>query len=271
MQCMIDTTLHRIAPGTSVDVADIATAVDGGMAGDEGKKAFRKARRKLVKLQEKMYADGGQSLLVVFQAMDAGGKDSTIRSVFGPVNPQGCRVASFKAPSTLERSHDFLWRVHQQVPGKGIIGVFNRSHYEDVLIVRVKGLAPEHVWRPRYEHINAFERLLHDGGTRVVKFFLHISKDYQRERLQRRLDRPDKHWKFNPDDLAERARWDDYQIAFNEAIARCSTAHAPWYIIPAENRWYRNLVVTQVLVETLKSMNLKWPKADFDPATIKLV
>lgn len=265
---MINTAIHRVAPGMPVDVSRIPTSYDAGLTRERGEAQFRKLRRRLVKLQEKLYADGGQALLVVFQAMDAGGKDSTIRNVFGPVNPQGCHVASFKAPSTLERSHDFLWRIHQQAPARGMIGVFNRSHYEDVLIVRVKGLAPERVWRPRYEHINAFERQLHADGTRVVKFFLHISKDYQKVRLQRRLDRPDKHWKFNPDDLAERARWDDYQQAFSEALERCSTEDAPWYVVPAENRWYRNLLVTRVLVQTLQSMELKWPTADFNPKQI---
>jgi PPK2 family polyphosphate:nucleotide phosphotransferase len=209
-------------------------------------------------------------LLVVLQAMDAAGKDSTVRSVFEPINPQGCTVTSFKAPSSLERSHDFLWRIHHTVPARGMIGVFNRSHYEDVLIARVRNLVPDKVWKKRYDHINDFEHMLHDEGVVIRKFFLHISKDYQRERLALRLADPEKHWKFNPADLDERELWPQYQKAYDEVLTRCSTPWAPWYIVPAEKRWFRNLLITEVLVHTLRDLKLKFPKPTFDPATIVL-
>lgn len=229
---------------------------------------FAKLIGELEELQEKLYAGHTRSLLVVFQAMDCGGKDSTIRHVLGPINPQGCTVTSFKAPTAEELDHDFLWRIHAHTPAKGMIAVFNRSHYEDVLIARVKNLVPRKVWKDRYNQINEFEALLHEQGTRVVKFYLHISKGYQKDRLLNRLEDPKKHWKFNPDDLAERKRWGQYQKAYEEALRRCSTEHAPWYIVPAEHRWFRNLLVAQVLVETLKDMDLHYPKATFNPRKI---
>ena len=198
--------------------------------------------------------------------MDAGGKDSTTEHVFGPMNPQGVRVASFKAPSTLEKSHDFLWRVHAKAPQKGMIRVFNRSHYEDVLIVKVHGWAEADVIERRYDHIRHFEALLADAGTRVVKVMLNISKDYQLERFRRRLERPDKHWKFNPGDLKERDHWEDYMRAFEVAMERTSTEAAPWYVVPAETRWYRDLVVSQILVDTLEAMDPQYPEPEFDPA-----
>jgi PPK2 family polyphosphate:nucleotide phosphotransferase len=261
---------YRVGTGEQ-DVLDrIDPDDDGGMRKEDGRAAFKKLSHRLVELQRMLYADGGRGLLVVLQAMDAGGKDSTIRAVFGPLNPQGCRVVSFKGPTDEELRHDFLWRIHHHAPPAGYITVFNRSHYEDVLIVRVKDLVPERRWRPRYEHINAFEKLITDEGTVLVKFMLHISKGYQRERLQRRLDRPDKQWKFNPDDLAERARWGEYQQAFNDALSACSTAHAPWYVIPAERRWYRNYLVTRILVSTIEGLELSYPKPDYDPSTIEI-
>ena len=265
---MIDTKPYRVKPSAKVKLDDHPSETDGGLNKDEAQKLQAKLAQRLQELQELLYAEQKQALLVVLQAMDAGGKDSTIRHVFGPLNPQGCQVVSFKAPNDVELAHDFLWRVHQNLPRRGYMGVFNRSHYEDVLIVRVKNLAPESRWRKRYEHINAFEELLHDEGTRVVKCYLHVSKDYQKQRLQRRLDRPDKHWKFNPDDLQERARWGAYQEAFEEAIERCSTAHAPWYIVPAERRWFRDLLVTQIVVDTLEAMAPQYPEPTFDAADI---
>jgi PPK2 family polyphosphate:nucleotide phosphotransferase len=194
--------------------------------------------------------------------MDAGGKDSAIKKVFDHVNPQGVHVTSFKAPTSEELAHDFLWRVHQHVPGKGYIGIFNRSHYEDVLVVRVNNLMPEDVWQQRYDHINNFERLLTDSGTRILKFYLHISKDEQKERFQERLDNPDKHWKFSMGDLPVREKWNAYMEAFEAVLTRCNTAYAPWYIIPANRKWYRNLVVTRTIVETLESMNPQYPPAE---------
>ncbi len=196
--------------------------------------------------------------------MDTGGKDSTLRKVAGDLNPQGCTVTGFKAPTAEELSHDFLWRVHHHAPGAGHIGIFNRSHYEDVLVVRVHGLAPMPLIESRYGHINDFERTLVDRGTRILKFMLHISKEYQLERLRRRLSHPDKHWKFNPDDLKERQRWHDYMEAYEIMLSRCSTDDAPWYVIPAETRWFRNLVVSQIVLDAFKQMAPEFPKADFD-------
>jgi PPK2 family polyphosphate:nucleotide phosphotransferase len=217
---------------------------------------------RLAVLQEKLYAQGTQSLLVVLQAMDAAGKDSTIKRVFNTVNPLGVQVTAFKQPTTTELAHDFLWRVHQRVPARGMIGVFNRSHYEDVLIVRVNNLVPPHIWEGRYAHINAFERLLADNGTRILKFFLHISRDEQKKRLQERLSDPAKHWKFSLGDLPVRAQWDEYMTAYEAAIARCHAPHAPWYVIPANAKWYRDYVITKIIVETLEAMNVTYPPSE---------
>lgn len=265
---MIDTDRYRVRPGAKVNLRKLPTKDDGGLDRQAAEEQFARLTQRLAELQELMYAEGKRSLLVVFQAMDAGGKDSTIGHVFGPVNAAGCYVASFKKPTEHELAHDFLWRVHQHAPPKGYIGVFNRSHYEDVLIARVKKLVPEKTWKRRYDHINHFEQLLADEGTHIVKFFLHISKDYQKERLQRRLDKPDKWWKFNPADLAERKLWDRYQDAFEDALSKCSAAHAPWYVVPAERRWFRDLLVAQVLVDLLEGLKMKFPKPTFDPRTI---
>ncbi len=220
----------------------------------------------LDELQQRLFAESKQSLLLVLQAMDTAGKDSVIRHVMAPLNPMACRVTNFKSPSSAERARDFLWRVHSHAPRKGGIGVFNRSHYEDVLIARVHNLAPLDLIDKRYGHINDFERMLSDHGTRIVKIMLHISKDYQLKRLKRRLRRPDKHWKFFPEDLRDRERWDDYMEAYNLALRRCSTAYAPWYVIPSENRWFRNLVISQLLVDNLEDMNPRFPEPQFDPA-----
>lgn len=259
---------YLVKPGSKVDLSAISSDDDGGMKKEEGLEQFNKATSRLAELQELMYAEGRHALLVILQAMDAAGKDSTLGAVFGPVNPQGCNVVSFKVPHELERRHDYLWRVHQQVPPRGYMTVFNRSHYEEVLVVRVKDLVPKQVWRQRYDHINDFERMLHDEGTTIVKFYLHISKDYQRERLERRLKMPEKHWKFNPEDLAERERWDEYMRAYEDALSQCSATHAPWYVIPAEARWYRNLLVARVLVQTMENLDMHYPKPAFDPAKI---
>ena len=203
--------------------------------------------------------------------MDAGGKDGTIRSIMSGVNPQGVQVTSFKKPTAEELSHDFLWRIHRAVPPLGMIGIFNRSHYEDVLVVRVHNLVARSVWEKRYDQINDFERLLADNGVTILKFYLHISKDEQKKRLEARLDQPHKRWKFNPADLAERARWDDYMQAFETAFNQCSTESAPWYIVPANKKWYRNLVISQQIVETLAGLNLKYPEpaADLDDIVIE--
>jgi PPK2 family polyphosphate:nucleotide phosphotransferase len=258
----------RVEPGSKVDLASISTDDHGGMSKDKAAQQLERHVKHLCELQEVMYAEGKHSLLVVLQAMDAAGKDSTISAVFGPLNPQGCNAVSFKVPNDLERRHDFLWRIHQRVPARGYMTVFNRSHYEDVLIVRVKELAPHHVWHKRFDHINDFEKMLHEEGTTIVKFYLHISKDYQKERLERRLELPEKHWKFNPEDLAERQRWDKYMEAYQDALSRCSTDYAPWYIIPAETRWYRNLLVARILVRTLGALDMHYPRETFDPEKI---
>jgi PPK2 family polyphosphate:nucleotide phosphotransferase len=259
---------YRVKPGSKVSLRKFKTDDPGGLTKKQALARFKKLRQRLIELQELMYAEGKHGLLVVFQAMDCGGKDSTIGTVFRGVNPQGCKVASFKAPNEVELRHDFLWRVHQGLPRRGTIGIFNRSHYEDVLIVRVDKLQPDKRWKEHYQQINAFEQMLHDEGTTIVKFFLHISKGYQKKRLQRRLDDPAKHWKFSPADLVERKKWSDYQDAYEQVFERCSTDAAPWYIIPAERRWYRNLLIASVLVDTLESLDMKYPKADFDPQTI---
>ncbi|WP_456428834.1 polyphosphate kinase 2 family protein [Rhodocaloribacter sp.] len=228
--------------------------------------ALERNRERIAALQERLYAENRQALLIVLQAMDTGGKDSTIRSVMTGINPQGCRIYGFKKPTPVELSHDFLWRVHQRVPPAGHIGIFNRSHYEDVLIVRVHGWAPKKLIEKRYEHINNFERLLHDHGTRVIKIYLHISKEYQLGRFRRRLERPDKWWKFNPADLEERKYWDEYMRAYEIALNRCSKKHAPWYVVPAEKRWFRNLVISRILLDTLEAMDPQYPKPSFDPS-----
>ena len=219
-------------------------------------------RQRIQDLQARQYAENKQGLLIVLQAMDTGGKDGTIKHVFSGVNPQGCRVSSFKAPNPEEANHDFLWRYHKRVPARGRIGIFNRSHYEDVLVVRVKNLVPEEVWRARYGLINDFEYSLTRGGIAVIKFYLHISKDEQKRRLESRLADPDKRWKFSTNDIKERAFWDDYQVAFEDAINNTSTEYAPWYVVPANKKWYRNLVVARSIANTLEAMAPTFPPAE---------
>ena len=265
-----DSSRWRVEPGSEVRLAKIETGSTDGAPGDKKQTgaASKDLYGELADWQERLYAEGEQSLLVVLQALDAGGKDGTIKHVFRGLNPAGCRVVSFKVPSAEERSHDFLWRVHDKAPGKGEVVVFNRSHYEDVLIVRVHRLVPEEVWRPRYEFINDFEANLAAAGTRIVKLFLHISKEEQAERFQARLDDPSKHWKFRKGDLAERARWDDYTAAFEEALTRTSTEQAPWYVIPADKKWYRNWAVSRILVDTFTDMDPQYPPPEEDLAGV---
>ena len=254
---------HRLCPKSRIKLSEISTrGKDFHDDRRQAEKQFHELREELIALQDCLYAEGRQSLLVVLQAMDAGGKDGTIRHCTKGVNPQGVRVASFKKPSSKELSHDFLWRIHRQTPARGMIGIFNRSHYEDVLVVRVHNYVPESVWRPRYKRINQFEEHLAEEGTKIVKIFLHISKEEQKERFQDRLDEPDKHWKFDKDDLNKRELWDDYQLAFQDMLNNCTTDHAPWYVIPGDQKWYRNLAIMQILVDTLKEMNLQYPESD---------
>jgi PPK2 family polyphosphate:nucleotide phosphotransferase len=250
-----------VRPGAHFAFADRdPRATDGAPGGKKATNAkLPKLARELAGLQDRLYAESSQALLVVLQAMDAGGKDGTVKHVFGGVNPQGVTVTSFKVPTPEELAHDFLWRIHAHAPRHGYIGIFNRSHYEDVLVARVHELVPGQVWRRRYGHINHFEELLHDAGVRIVKLCLHISPEEQAERLQARLDDPTKRWKFNPGDLAERERWDDYLAAYEEAIRETSTEHAPWYVVPADRKWFRNWAVSRIVLEALADMDPQYP------------
>lgn len=255
--------VHQLKSENAIRLSDIPTDGKTFYEGDKetAESQFRTLREELIEWQEKLYAEGKQKLLIILQAMDAGGKDGTIRNVFQGVNPQGVQVTSFKVPSKEELAHDFLWRIHKAVPATGMIGVFNRSHYEDVLVVRVDHIIPEAVWRPRYDHINQFEKLLTETGTTILKFFLHISKKEQQERLQARLDDPNKHWKFAIDDLAKRKQWDEYMAAYEDVLNHCTTAWAQWHVIPADQKWYRNLAIARTIVETLRHMNPQFPQA----------
>lgn len=251
---------YRIPPETDVDLSQFDTSYQGDLDKKTGKSQLIECTKGLSDIQELMYAEHKQRLLVVLQGIDTSGKDGTIEHVFGDVNPQGTKVISFKVPTRKELDHDYLWRVHQHTPGNGEIVIFNRSHYEDVLVVRVHDLAPKAVWKKRYDHINAFERLLAEEGTTIRKFFLHISKQEQARRFLARLDRPHKRWKFNPDDLEEREYWDDYITAFEDVLGKTSTPWAPWYVVPSDRKWYRNLVVATVILETLKSLGMAFPE-----------
>jgi PPK2 family polyphosphate:nucleotide phosphotransferase len=254
-----------LVSGAGFRLASVATDDEGPFTSKEAAEKRRaELRPRLAQLQENLYAEHRRSLLLVFQALDTGGKDGAIEKLLTGVNPAGVSVTSFKAPSVEELAHDFLWRVHAQAPRRGHIGVFNRSHYEDVLITRVHKLIDEPTWRQRYEHINQFEELLAANGTRIIKFFLHISKQEQAERLQARLDDPAKRWKFDPNDLKERALWDEYQAAFQDALTNCSTAAAPWFVVPADKKWVRDLAIMEIVVAVLEDMNPQPPAADFD-------
>jgi PPK2 family polyphosphate:nucleotide phosphotransferase len=261
----------RVPPGKKVKLSKYDADETLGWNKDRKMKSnLDKVLRKLDSLQYLLYAERKRALLIVLQALDAGGKDGTIRHVMSGVNPQGCRVTSFKVPSAEEAAHDYLWRVHKAVPDYGDIGIFNRSHYEDVLIVRVHNLVPANVWLERYEQINWFESLLVRNNVRILKFFLHISKDEQKKRFMDRIDDPDKRWKISEADFNERKFWDDYQAAYEDALTRCSTAEAPWYIIPANKKWFRNLAISHIVVESLESMRMKFPPPSVDVKKLKL-
>jgi PPK2 family polyphosphate:nucleotide phosphotransferase len=261
---------YKIKPGSKFQMKDIdPSSKDGAKNRETCEMKTAEMSQRMVELQQVLYAENRHALLIVLQAMDTGGKDGTIRHLFGPLNPQGVRVHSFKAPTTEELGHDFLWRIHHKVPQKGMIGIFNRSHYEDVLIARVHHLAPKQVIEARYEQINTFEKYLSDNGITILKFCLHISKEEQKERLQSRLDRSDKHWKFSSGDLLERKLWDEYQKAFGKAVSECSTAWAPWYVIPADRKWYRNYVIAEIVLHALEGMKLQFPAPE--PGLDKIV
>ena len=253
---------YRIRPNTRVDLSEWDANETAQFMGSkkEGMAATEKLNKKLEELQEMLYAEHKQRVLIVIQSLDTGGKDGVIRSVFDGVNPQGVKVASFKAPTPKELDHDYLWRIHKHTPGKGEIVIFNRSHYEDVLVVRVHNLTTEKTWKKRFQHIRDFERMLSDEGTTILKFYLHIDQEEQRKRLLERINDPAKRWKFNPGDLEERKLWKKYVQAFEDVLSKTSTPWAPWYVIPANQNWYRNYLISTILVETLEKMKMKFPE-----------
>ncbi len=256
-------------PGESISLNDVSEITNPEYTGiyqkkGETKKPLKKLHKKLLTLQQLLYAESQHALLIILQGMDTCGKDGTIKNVMSGINVQGCEVSNFKVPTADEISRDFLWRVHKAVPRKGMIGIFNRSHYEDVLVVRVHDLVPTPVWKKRYQHINDFEKMLVENGTVVLKFFLHISKDEQKERLESRLNDSTKHWKVEKSDFHERTFWDDYMQAYESVLQNCSTDWAPWSVVPANKKWYRNLVIAERIVETLENLNMKHPKPKVD-------
>jgi len=253
-------TLLRVKPGSKVDLGLFDCAATHGREKGPTADELTQVLARLTDLQARIWAEARHAVLVVIQGIDAAGKDGTIKVIAGAFNPQGTPVTSFKVPSPLELAHDYLWRVHQHIPARGEIGIFNRSHYEDVLIVRVHGLVPEERWRARYEQIRNFERMLTDEGVTIVKFFLAIDRDEQRQRFQDRVDDPTKRWKFSPADIAERTRWDDYAIAFGEMLGETSTPYAPWYLVPANRNWLRNLAVGEILAGRLDALNPEYPQ-----------
>lgn len=263
---------YLVTPGKKIKISDFPTDDTGKFKDKQDAKVpTQKNLKKLRNLQDVLYAQAKHSLLIVLQAMDGGGKDGTIKHVFSGVNPQGCGVTSFKVPTSVEAAHDFLWRCHTPAPAKGMIGIYNRSHYESVLVERVKDLVPEKLWSKRYDHINNFERMLSDEGTVILKFFLNISYDEQKRRMIKRLSDPTKNWKFSPADLKERARWDDYMEAYQDALRRCSTEWAPWYAVPADHKWFRNWVVSDTIVRALEKLNLHYPPPLKDADKVKVV
>lgn len=251
---------YRIPSDMQVDLSTFETYYRGEIKRKTGRRKLVEKSKTLRDLQELFYAEGKQKLLVILQGIDASGKDGTIKNVFGRVNPQGTKVVSFKVPTRKELAHDYLWRIHKKTPGAGEMVIFNRSHYEDVLVVRVDKLVPESAWEKRYQHINEFERMLTDEGTTILKFFLHISRERQARRFLARLDRPNKRWKFDPHDLVKSEDWDKYKAAFEDMLSKTSTPWAPWHVIPSDRKWYRNLAIATVIVETLQNLEMRFPK-----------
>lgn len=261
----------RIKPGERVRLRDFDTDAKGGYTGRDDpayQKDLARSLERLVELQERLFAEHKRALLVVLQALDTAGKDGVLRKVAGPLDSRGVQVVSFKAPSAEELAHDYLWRAHQRTPRRGDITFFNRSYYEDVLVVRVLGLQPKEVWKRRFDHINAFERMLGDEGTRVVKLYLHISREEQKRRMQERLDDPEKRWKWDPQDLDMRARWDDFVAAYEEVLERTSSDEAPWYVVPADHKWVRDLAVARKLVAILEDMDPRYPEVTLPPGIV---
>lgn len=247
-------------PLTNIDLSQFdPRCVFGDWNKETAEKQIKKNTAKARDLSYRLYAENRRAVLLILQGMDASGKDGTIRTVMTGINPQTFRIVSFKAPSVEELDHDFLWRIHREIPPRGSVGIFNRSHYEDVLVVRVRNLVPEAEWSTRYDRINEFEELLSDGGVTLIKVFLHMSRDEQRERLQARIEDPTKRWKFRHGDLDERKEWDAYQAAYETVLSRCNTPHAPWHIVPADRKWHRNLVVSEVFRQTLERMAPQLP------------
>jgi PPK2 family polyphosphate:nucleotide phosphotransferase len=256
---------YRVEPGERIALEQLDPADTGDLrGGEEVETEYAGVAEQIAALQERLFAEEKRSLLIVLQGIDAAGKDGTVKHVLRGTNPSGVRVHSFKEPSSEELAHDFLWRYHQATPADGMIGVFNRSHYEDVLVVRVKDLAPEALWRSRYDSINDFERMLVREGTTILKFFLHISKEEQLEKFRERLDRPEKYWKWSANDMKERARWEAYQQAYEDAVNATSTPWAPWYVVPADRRWFRNYVIARVLLGALTAMDPQFPEPPED-------
>ncbi len=269
MKYVPETSLITVKPGKKIHLKDVDTNAKGDYeAKDEPTARLEMLLKQRQELQERLYGESKQSLLVVFQAMDTGGKDGATKRLFEGLNPAGIVVTSFKAPTPIELEHDFLWRIHAAAPADGHIGVWNRSHYEDVLIARVHELVPEKTWRRRYKQINDFEEMLVETGTTILKFYLHIDKDEQKERLQARLDDPAKNWKFSTGDLEERKFWNDYQAAYEDAINECSTPWAPWHVVPANHKWARDIAVAERVNKALEEMNPQFPQVDFDPKKI---
>lgn len=261
---MSKTDIYRVKSGDKIKLNEIdpnGKTLYKSYTKEKGREKLLALNEELEYLQELLFAEGKHKVLIVLQATDTGGKDGTIRHVFEGVNPAGVRVAPFKKPTEEELAHDYLWRIHKQTPRSGEIVIFNRSHYESVLVERVKNIAPKAVWSKRYKHIKDFEKLLTDEGTTILKFYLHISKDEQKQRLQERIDRPEKNWKFNPGDLDDRALWDDYRSAFEDMLNKTSTENSPWFVIPANRKWYRNLIISTIIIEKLKSLDMKFPPA----------
>ena len=264
------TNRFRVKPGSKVDLGKVdAGFKDKHESHEQALPQIEAYNQKLHDLQYLMYAEGKRSLLICLQGRDAAGKDGTINHVLSAMNPQGCLVTGFKVPSKEEAAHDFLWRYHKATPAKGQVAIFNRSHYEDVLVVRVHNLVPRQVWSKRYEHINNFEKLLYDNGTHILKFYLHIDAEEELERFKTRIDDPARHWKISDGDYAERPFWDAYSAAFEAALSKCSTKHAPWFIIPSNHKWFRNLAISRIVSEALESLNMKFPEPTVDIKEIK--